>query len=131
MRAFSDWDDPPPGFAEADPVAHSGPVTSGGFVRTLVLTDIATGWTECAPIPCRGQTLPCEVPGGIRGLMPFELRGFDTDNDSVFINETRRDQPEEMAITTRRNLPRVRNGLESDGEHLGEATAPELGSILG
>ena len=32
VRTFSDWDDPPPGFAEADLVAHSGPVTSGSFV---------------------------------------------------------------------------------------------------
>ena len=43
VRTFSDWDDPPPGFAEADPVAHSGPVTRGSFVQTLVPADIATG----------------------------------------------------------------------------------------
>jgi hypothetical protein len=35
---------------EADLVAQGGPVTSGSFVQTLVLTDIATGWTECAPL---------------------------------------------------------------------------------
>src|SRR5436309_3190107 len=45
VRTFDDWDDPPPGFVEADLVAHSGPVTRGSFVQTLVLTDIATGWT--------------------------------------------------------------------------------------
>lgn len=39
VRTFSDWDDPPPGFVEADLVAHSGPVTSGAFVQTLVLTE--------------------------------------------------------------------------------------------
>lgn len=48
VRTFDDWDDPPPGFVEADLVAHSGPVARGSFVQTLVLTDIATGWTECA-----------------------------------------------------------------------------------
>ena len=47
VRTFSDWQDPPPGFFEADLVAHSGPRASGSFVQTLVLTDIATGWTEC------------------------------------------------------------------------------------
>ena len=31
------------GFVEADLVAHSGPVTSGSFVQTLVVTDIASG----------------------------------------------------------------------------------------
>ena len=50
VRTFSDWNDPPPGFIEVDLVAHSGPVTSGAFIQTLVLTDIATGWTECAPL---------------------------------------------------------------------------------
>ena len=47
IRTFSDWHDPPPGFFEADLVAHSGPSTSGSFIQTLVVTDIATGWTEC------------------------------------------------------------------------------------
>jgi len=49
VRTFSDWGDPAPGFVEADLVAHSGPIAAGNFVQTLVLTDIATGWTECAP----------------------------------------------------------------------------------
>ena len=31
--------------------SHSGPVTSGSFVQTLVLTDIATGWNEYDAIP--------------------------------------------------------------------------------
>ena len=43
-----------PRFVEADLVAYSGPVASGSFVQTLVLTDIATGWTECAPL-LRGE----------------------------------------------------------------------------
>ena len=57
VRTFDDWDDPPPGFVEADLVAHSGPVARGSFVQTLVLTDIATGWTECAPLLVREQRL--------------------------------------------------------------------------
>ena len=46
IRKFSDWGDPAPGFVEADLVSHSGPVARGSFIQTLVLTDIATGWTE-------------------------------------------------------------------------------------
>ena len=61
VRTFSDWDDPAPGSAEADLVAHGGPVTRGSFVQTLVVTDVATGWTECAPVPYREQTLLREV----------------------------------------------------------------------
>jgi hypothetical protein len=59
-------------------------------VQTLVLTDIATGWTECAPLLVREQGLLTEVLTEIRKLLPFPLLGFDTDNDSVFMNNTSR-----------------------------------------
>ena len=88
VRTFDGWDDPPPGFVEADLVAHSGPTAKGSFVQTLTLTDIATGWTECAPLLVREQKLLTEVLSAMRERMPFALLGFDTDNDSVFMNET-------------------------------------------
>ena len=91
VRTFDGWDNPPPGFVEADLVSHSGPVAKGSFVQTLVLTDIATGWTECAPLLVREQRLLTEVLGEMRKLLPFALLGLDTDNDSVFMNETVRD----------------------------------------
>ena len=56
---------------EADLVAHSGPTTKGSFVQTLTLTDIATGWTECAPVLVREQKLLTEVLDEMRRLMPF------------------------------------------------------------
>ena len=61
VRTFDGWDDPPPGFVEADLVAHSGPTAKGSFVQTLMLTDIATGWTECAPLLVREQKLLTQV----------------------------------------------------------------------
>ena len=91
IRTFSDWGDPAPGHLEADLVSHSGPVARGSFAWTLVMTDIATGWTECAPLLVREQTLLIAVLSELRQRLPFPLLGFDTDNDSVFINETVRD----------------------------------------
>ncbi len=91
VRTFSDWGDPAPGYFEADLVAHSGPTSRGSYVQTLVLTDIATGWTECAPLLVREQVLVTEVLDEVRKVLPFDLPGFDTDNDSVFMNETVRD----------------------------------------
>ena len=88
VRTFDDWDDPAPGFVEADLVAHSGPTAKGSFVQTLVVTDIATGWTDFAPLLVREQRLLIEVLTELRKLLPFALLGFDTDNDSVFMNET-------------------------------------------
>ena len=72
-------------------IRPSASTASGSFVQTLMLTDIATGWTECAPLLVREQRLLTEVLSEMRKLLPFPLLGFDTDNDSVFMNETVRD----------------------------------------
>jgi hypothetical protein len=87
VRTFSDWGEPPPGFMEMDLVAHSGPSLAGTFAWTLVLTDVATGWTECVPLPCRDSALVIEALTRLRGVLPFPLKGADFDNDSVFMNE--------------------------------------------
>jgi hypothetical protein len=34
-----------------DLVAHCGDVNRGSYINSLVLTDIASGWTEAAPVP--------------------------------------------------------------------------------
>ena len=81
----------------------------GSFVQTLVVTDIATGWTEGAPVLYREQTLLREVLGEVRRLMPFDLLGFDTDNDSVFINETLRDYCRDAGIVFTRCRPWRKN----------------------
>ncbi len=109
VRTFADWGDPAPGFMEADLVAHSGPTAEGSFVQTLTLTDIATGWTECAPLLVREQTLLTEVLGEVRKRMPFPLLGFDTDNDSVFMNETVQSYCEEAGVEFTRCRPYRKN----------------------
>jgi hypothetical protein len=109
VRTFDGWDDPSPGFVEADLVAHSGPVARGSFVQTLVLTDIATGWTECAPLLVREQRLLTEVLDELRKLLPFPLLGLDTDNDSVFMNETVRDYCQQAGIEFTRCRPYRKN----------------------
>jgi hypothetical protein len=94
---------------EADLVAHSGPSASGGFVQTLVLTDVATGWTECAPLLVREQKLLSEVLRELRKLLPFNLLGLDTDNDSVFMNETVRDYCQAAGVVFTRCRPDRKN----------------------
>ena len=71
IRTSADWHDPSPGFFEADLVSHSGPMTSGSFAQTLVLTDIASGWTECAPLLFREQQLLTEVLTVLCDVMPL------------------------------------------------------------
>ena len=109
IRTYADWGDPAPGFMEADLVAHSGPMTSGSFVQTLVLTDIATGWTECAPLLYREQMLLSEVMSVVRERLPFPLLGFDTDNDTVFINDTIKGWCEKAGVEFTRSRPYRKN----------------------
>ena len=127
VRTFSDWIDPPPGFIEADLVAHSGPIASGAFVQTLVLTDIATGWTECAPLLAREQTLLVSVLTQLRGLMPFPLLGLDVDNESVFMNESVRDYCRAKGLV----LTRCRPYRKNDQAHIEQKNGAIVRRIVG
>ena len=86
MRTFADWNEPLPGSMEMDLVAHCGEVNRGSYVHSLVLTDIASGWTEAAPIVVREGTLVVETLERIRVGLPFALRALDVDNGSEFVN---------------------------------------------
>jgi len=88
VRTFGDWNDPPPGFFEMDFVAHCGKSVAGSHIHSLVLTDIASGWTEGAAMVMREQTLVTETVESIRRKLLFPVLGLDVDNDSAFINET-------------------------------------------
>jgi hypothetical protein len=99
----------PAGFMKADLVAHSGPTAKGSFVQTLTLTDIATGWTECAPVLVREQKLLTAALSEMRKVLPFALVGFDTDNDSVFMNETVRDYCTGAGVEFTRSRPYRKN----------------------
>ena len=55
--------------------------------ESLVLTDIATGWTECVPVLMRAGALVLEALQAAQELFPFPLRGVDFDDDGAFMNE--------------------------------------------
>ena len=71
VRTFGDWKDPAPGFVETDLVAHCGGTLSGSFVWSLVLTDIASGWTECVPFLVGEARLVVDALDRLRGAVPF------------------------------------------------------------
>ncbi len=70
-----------------------------------MLTDIAAGWTKRAPLLVREQTLLSTVLTELRRQLPFSLQGIDTDNDSVFINETLKAYCEQANIVLTRCRP--------------------------
>lgn len=60
----------------------------GSFLHSFVLTDIATGWTECIVLAARDQNLIIEALDRVRTRLLFPLREFDPDHDSAFIHDT-------------------------------------------
>jgi hypothetical protein len=86
VRTFADWNEGAPGFVEADLVAHCGDSTHGEYLHTLVLTDVATGWTEVVALANRSQRAVAAAVDLARRRFPFPLLGLDTDNGSEFLN---------------------------------------------
>ena len=76
VRTFNDWNDPPPGFFEMDMVAHCGKSVAGSHAHSLVLTDIASGWTEAAAMVVREQTLITVTVEEVRGKLAFPMLGL-------------------------------------------------------
>ena len=81
------WDVQVPGFSEIDLVSHSGNSAAGDFCHSLNLTDIHTGWTETQAVLGKSQHAVGEALETIRQILPFRLRGIDSDNGSEFIND--------------------------------------------
>jgi len=50
IRTYDDWKNPPPGYFEMDAVAHCAISVAGNHIHSLVLTDIASVWTEAAAL---------------------------------------------------------------------------------
>lgn len=84
-------------------VVHCGTKTVGSFVHSLVLTDVASGWTECLALPVREQALLVEAITGLRPRLPFPMLGLDTDNDSAFMKDTLWDYCQKQGIVLTRS----------------------------
>lgn len=80
------WDSKQVGFMEADTVAHCGTSLMGDFVWSITLTDIFSGWTEMRATWNKGATGVMEGIQDIEVHLPFEIKGFDCDNGSEFLN---------------------------------------------
>lgn len=94
-----------PGMLECDTVAHCGPTLQGEFARTLTMTDMSTGWTECGSIRNNASKWILETVGELRESFPFPVTGFDSDNGSEFINHEVVDwlQTQDIAFTRSRH----------------------------
>src|SRR2546429_2695753 len=109
IRTFEEWKETRPGFLEADLVAHCGLDIEGGYLYTLTLTDVATGWTECLPLLLRSQETVLAALQRARSLFPFPILDIDTDNGWEFINEAVITYCEQEQITFTRGRPSLQN----------------------
>jgi hypothetical protein len=109
IRTFEEWNEARPGFLEADLVAHCGTDIEGGYLYTLTLTDVATGWTECLPLLYRSQETVLTAFQRARTLFPFPILGIDTDNGGEFINEVVIAYCEQEHISFTRGRPNLKN----------------------
>ncbi len=69
-------------------MVHHGGSLWNSMIHSLVAADICTGWTEAVPLLAREQSMIVAGLKAIRGQLPFPAKGIDSDNDSVFINDT-------------------------------------------
>ena len=109
VRTFADWNRPPPGYLEIDLVAHCGESMGGSFVYSLVDTDVCTGWTEAVPLLAREQSLVVAGLEAIAKQLPFPVLGIDSDNGSVFINDTLTEYCADRSIEFTRSRAYLKN----------------------
>ncbi len=127
IRTFSDWNDVVPGFFEADLVAHCGANTSGQYLNSLVMIDIATSWTECFALLQKGEVEVVEAIKHAQEILPVTILGFDSDNGSEFINRGVIDFCRENHITFTRSRPYKKNDQAHVEERNGSVVRRTVG----
>lgn len=109
LRTFAEWGGARIGEMEMDLVAHCGAMSAGSYVSSLVLTDVVSGWTECAPVVVKSKELIVETVERVRQMLPFQLVSLDTDNGTEFVNEVLVDYCAKRGIGLTRSRPYLKN----------------------
>lgn len=109
IKTFADWDDSKPGFVEVDTVGHHGGNPNGGFLYSLCMTDVATGWTEATALSTKSEKETLEGVRQLRKRLPFPLLGLDSDNGGEFMNSGLIDYCDENNLTLTRSREYKKN----------------------
>ncbi len=80
------WDEQQAGRFEVDLVHHSGPGTSGEFVCTMQMIDVATGWSERVAVLGRSYLVMEDAFRRTLCRLPFPVLEIHPDNGSEFFN---------------------------------------------
>lgn len=80
------WNEEEPGHFEVDLVHHCGLSTSGQYVHTLQMIDVATGWSERVATLGRSFLVMEDGFRRILARLPFQVKEIHPDNDAAFFN---------------------------------------------
>ena len=81
------WNLDEPGHFETDLVHHSGPTTSGEYVHTLQMVDVATGWSERRAVLGRSYRVIRAAFRSILAHLPFPVLQIHPDNGGEFFSD--------------------------------------------
>lgn len=118
-----------PGWMQADTVAHCGGSLEGDFVWSLTFTDIESAWTCNAAVWNKGELGVFEQLKRMEQTLPFQIKGFHSDNGGEFINwhlekyYRNRERPVEMT--------RGRPGKKNDNPHVEQKNYTHVRLLLG
>jgi hypothetical protein len=127
IHTFEDWNDARPGLMEIDLVAHCGGTAAGDYLYTLTMTDVCTGWTECAALANRGQIAVTDGIEQVRKRLPFKLLGIDSDNGAEFINHHLKAYCDARDISFTRCRPYKKNDQAHVEQKNGAVVRPLVG----
>ena len=71
---------------EMDTVAHNGGDPAGEFIYSLDLVEIYSGWSEQYAVLGKGRKAVVDAIANTKQIVPFALKGLDSDGGSEFIN---------------------------------------------
>jgi len=83
---ITNWDIHEVGFMEMDTVSHNGGDPAGEFISSLDLVEIYSGWSEQYAVMGKGKKGIINAVDNIKQIIPFVLKGLDSDGGSEFIN---------------------------------------------
>lgn len=109
IRTYDEWNEQKPGFVEIDLVSHDNGDPKGEHCYSLNVVDISTGWQELRPIKNKAQVWTLDALKDVKAILPFRLRGVDSDNGSEFINAHMVQFCKDEEITFTRSRPYRKN----------------------
>lgn len=80
------WDEPEPGHFEVDLVHHCGTSSSGQYMHSVQMVDVATGWSERVAVLGRSYLVMQDGFERILARVPFPVVEVHPDNGSEFFN---------------------------------------------